>query len=305
MKDNNSKHLVNLGIPDLINAKYGKMSKSQKKVADFILEHYDRAAFMTAEQIGTETGVSESTVVRFASSLGYQGFSEFQKELAQWMQGRIGVSGRVNSKYSDCESGEIVKGILTMDARNILDSLDVFPFDSMENAVTILNEAKTVYVVGLRSCAPLAEFLAFYLNMLRGNIVLIKTTNVSEIFEQMIHVSEEDAVVGISFPRYSLRTLRALEFANERRARIITITDSSFSPLNMYSTCNLWAKSDMISIVDSLTAPLSVINALLVCFSMKNKDKISENLKRLEETWNNYQTYENDEILGIDGDALE
>lgn len=305
MKDNNSKHLVNLGIPDLISAKYGKMSKSQKKVADFILEHYDRAAFMTAEQIGTETGVSESTVVRFASSLGYQGFSEFQKELAQWMQGRIGVSGRVNSKYSDCESGEIVKGILTMDARNILDSLDVFPFDSMENAVTILNEAKTVYVVGLRSCAPLAEFLAFYLNMLRGNIVLIKTTNVSEIFEQMIHVSEEDAVVGISFPRYSLRTLRALEFANERRARIITITDSSFSPLNMYSTCNLWAKSDMISIVDSLTAPLSVINALLVCFSMKNKDKISENLKRLEETWNNYQTYENDEILGIDGDALE
>ena len=305
MKDNNSKHLVNLGIPDLISAKYGKMSKSQKKVADFILEHYDRAAFMTAEQIGTETGVSESTVVRFASSLGYQGFSEFQKELAQWMQGRIGVSGRVNSKYSDCESGEIVKGILTMDARNILDSLDVFPFDSMENAVTMLNEAKTVYVVGLRSCAPLAEFLAFYLNMLRGNIVLIKTTNVSEIFEQMIHVSEEDAVVGISFPRYSLRTLRALEFANERRARIITITDSSFSPLNMYSTCNLWAKSDMISIVDSLTAPLSVINALLVCFSMKNKDKISENLKRLEETWNNYQTYENDEILGIDGDALE
>ena len=305
MKDNNSKHLVNLGIPDLISAKYGKMSKSQKKVADFILEHYDRAAFMTAEQIGTETGVSESTVVRFASSLGYQGFSEFQKELAQWMQGRIGVSGRVNSKYSDCESGEIVKGILTMDARNILDSLDVFPFDNMENAVTMLNEAKTVYVVGLRSCAPLAEFLAFYLNMLRGNIVLIKTTNVSEIFEQMIHVSEEDAVVGISFPRYSLRTLRALEFANERRARIITITDSSFSPLNMYSTCNLWAKSDMISIVDSLTAPLSVINALLVCFSMKNKDKISENLKRLEETWNNYQTYENDEILGIDGDALE
>jgi len=305
MKDINSKHLVNLGIPDLISAKYGKMSKSQKKVADFILEHYDRAAFMTAEQIGTETGVSESTVVRFASSLGYQGFSEFQKELAQWMQGRIGVSGRVNSKYSDCESGEIVKGILTMDARNILDSLDVFPFDSMENAVTMLNEAKTVYVVGLRSCAPLAEFLAFYLNMLRGNIVLIKTTNVSEIFEQMIHVSEEDAVVGISFPRYSLRTLRALEFANERRARIITITDSSFSPLNMYSTCNLWAKSDMISIVDSLTAPLSVINALLVCFSMKNKDKISENLKRLEETWNNYQTYENDEILGIDGDALE
>ena len=185
--------------------------------------------------------------------------------------------------------------------RDTIVNLDAAAFDA---AVDMILEARNVYIVGVRSCEPLADFLHFYLNMIRGNIILVKTTSVTEIFEQMIRIDEEDAVIGISFPRYSMRTLKAMEFANDRNARVITITDTIHSPMNLYSSCNLLARSDMVSIVDSLVAPLSVINALVVALCMKQPEVVRRNLETLEDVWNNYQVYLNDEINFIDGEPM-
>ena len=170
--------------------------------------------------------------------------------------------------------------------------------------VDIILEAETVYIIGIRTCEPLADFLSFYLNMIRGNVRLVRTTSVSEIFEQMLRIDERDVVIGISFPRYSMRTLKALEFANDRNARVIAITDSVHSPMNLYSSCNLLARSDMVSIVDSLVAPLSVINALVVALCMKRPEEVRQELEMLEDTWNNYQIYMNDEINFIGEEPL-
>ena len=183
--------------------------------------------------------------------------------------------------------------------QHTLTNLDVAAFES---ATDILISAKHVYVVGVRSCAPLAAFLTFYLQQIRGDVIQVTTTNVSEMFEQMIRIDGDDAIVGISFPRYSMRTLKAIEFANDRNAKVITITDTIHSPMNLYSSCNLLARSDMVSIVDSLVAPLSVINALVVALCLKVPEQVKQHLKDLEYTWNNYQVYLNDEINFI-GDA--
>ncbi len=176
--------------------------------------------------------------------------------------------------------------------------------DSFELATNILLEADNVYIIGLRSCEPLANFLAFYLNMVRGHVTLLNTTSVSETFEQMIRISDKDCLVAISFPRYSMRTLKVMEFARDRNARVISITDGPESPMRMYSICNLFAKSDMVSIVDSLVAPLSVINALVVALCLKAPEAVKENLEVLEETWSNYQVYLNDEINFIDDEPM-
>ncbi len=165
-------------------------------------------------------------------------------------------------------------------------------------------EAERIYIIGLRSCAPLAEFLHFYLNMIRGNVILLNTTSVSETFEQMLRIDEKDVMIGISFPRYSMRTLKAMEFANDRNAKVISITDSIHSPMCLYSSCNLLARSDMVSIVDSLVAPLSVINALVVAMCLKRPQAVKKNLETLEEVWNNYQVYLNDEINFIDEEPM-
>ena len=280
------------------------MSKGHKAIAAFILEHYDQAAFMTAARLGRQLHVSESTVVRFASGIGYSGYPEMQAELAARVTSRLNAVERVGVKYAGRSQSEVIESVLASDMENIratTESLDAAAFDA---AVDILLEAKTVYVIGIRSCAPLAEFLSFYLNMVRGGIVLLKTTSLSEVFEQMLRVGREDAVIGIGFPRYSMRTLKALEFANDRNAKVITITDSVHSPMCLYSSCNLFAVSDMVSIVDSLVAPLSVINALVVALCLKQPQTVRESLESLEGVWNNYQVSMHDEIDRIDEDSL-
>ena len=168
-----------------------------------------------------------------------------------------------------------------------------------EKADAIL-QSKKIYVVGIRSCAPLASFLAFYLNLMFDDVCLLTTNSASELFEQMVRIGNDDVIIGISFPRYSMRALKALEFANNRSAKVITITDSIHSPMNLYSSCNLIADSDMASIVDSLVAPLSVINALIVALCMKKQNVVAKTLTELEDIWNEYQVYENDEINYID-----
>ena len=198
----------------------------------------------------------------------------------------------------------MVSSVLNADVEKIQDTLVSLDTAAFEAAVDIILGAKTIYLVGVRSCEPLADFLHFYLNMIRGNIVLIKTTSVTEMFEQMIRIGKEDAIIGISFPRYSMRTLKAMEFANDRNAKVITITDSIHSPMNLYSSCNLLARSDMVSIVDSLVAPLSLINALVVALCLKQPEAVKHNLETLEEVWNNYQVYLNDEINFIDEEPM-
>ena len=287
-----------------ISERYDKMSKGHKAIANYISEHYDQAVFMTAAKLGETLGISESTVVRFAAGIGYDGYPKLQKALEECVRGKLNNIQRMDAKYGKSSQSEILTSVMSADMEKLQHTIDNLDAAAFESAVATILEADTVYVMGLRSNEPLAGFLQFYLNMIRGNVVLLSTTSVSETFEQMIHISEKDCFIGISFPRYSMRTLKAMEFANDRNAKVIAITDSIHSPMNLYSSCNLLARSDMVSIVDSLVAPLSVINALVVAMCLKRPQEVKRNLEMLEETWNNYQVYLNDEINFIDDEPV-
>jgi DNA-binding MurR/RpiR family transcriptional regulator len=283
---------------------FDKMSKSHKAIASYILEHYEQAVFMTAAKLGETLGISESTVVRFASGIGYEGYPEFQKDLEECVKGKLSGVQRINAKYSKSSQSEVLTSVLTADIEKIQHTIEHLDPAAFDLAVNTILEAEHIYIMGLRSNEPLAEFLHFYLSMIRGGVILLKTTSVTETFEQMIRIGDKDCFVGISFPRYSMRTLKAMEFASDMNAKVIAITDSVNSPMNLYSSCNLLARSDMVSIVDSLVAPLSVINALVVALCLKCPQEVRKNLERLEEAWNNYQVYLNDEINFIDDEPI-
>ena len=283
-----------------INKNYSKMSKGQKILATYITDNYDKAVFLTAAKMGDTVGVSESTVVRFAMSLGYKGYPEFQKALEELVRNKLNSVQRMDVTYGRISQSEILETVLKSDADKLKTTLEKIDHSAFELAVDCILEARNIYVVGIRSCAPLASFLSFYLNLMFDNVRLLHTNSSSEIFEQMVRINEDDVIIGISFPRYSMRTLKALEFANNRNAKVITITDSIHSPMNLYSSCNLIADSDMASIVDSLVAPLSVINALIVALCMKKQKEVAKTLTTLEEIWDEYQVYDNDEIDIID-----
>lgn len=287
-----------------INDKFNRMSKSHKKIATYIIDHYEQAAFMTAAKLGKTVGISEATVVRFAYALDYKGYPEFQAALAEWVKDKLNSVQKIGAKYGKSTQSEILTSVLNSDIEKIDDTIDHVDPQAFEAAVDIILNAKHVYIIGLRSCKPLAEFLNFYLNMIRSDVVLLDSTSTSEIFEQMLRISEKDAIIGISFPRYSMRTLKAMEMANDRNAKVITITDTIHSPMCLYSSCNLMARSDMVSIVDSLVAPLSLINALVVALCLKRPAEVKQNLESLEYAWDNYQVYLKDEINFIDEDLL-
>lgn len=272
------------------------MSKGQKKLVNYITMHYSKAVFMTAAKLGKEVGVSESTVVRFAVLLGYSGYPEFQKALENMVQDKLNSIEKIEIASKNLSRQEILETVLKADAEKIRLTLDTIDRDAFETALDTILEAKKIYIVGIRSCAPLASFLGFYLNLMFDDVIVVSTNNSSELFEQMIRITEHDCIIGISFPRYSMRTLKAMEFANNRNARVITITDCKHSPMNLYSSCNLLARSDMSSVVDSLVAPMSVINALIVALCMKKQDKVIETLEILENVWDEYQIYSKDEI---------
>jgi len=287
-----------------LDEKYVKFSKGQKKLADFIRNEYDKAAFMTAARMGEEVGVSESTVVRFAMALGYEGYPEFQKALGEVVRNRLNSIQRMEVTYGRIGQGEILTSVLQSDIEKIKMTISAIDHTAFEMAVDTLINARRIYVIGLRSCAPLASFLGFYLNLICENVTVINANGSSEIFEQLIRIDGEDAIIGISFPRYSMRTLKALEFASNRSAKVITLTDSIHSPINLYSSCNLIARSDMASIVDSLVAPLSVVNALVVAMCMKNQKEVIGTLETLEQIWDEYQVYSKDE-LNMVGEPVE
>ncbi len=273
-----------------------KMSKGQKRIAEYLELHYDKAAFLTAARLGTAAGVSESTVVRFAIGLGYEGYPQFQQALEEYVRHKLNSIQRIEVTSGLLQERGVLESVLLSDAEKIRVTMETIDKRAFEKAVDTMLKAKTIYVIGIRSCAPLASFLSFYLNLIFQDVRALLTSNSSELFEQMIHIGEEDVIIGISFPRYSMRTLKALEFANNRNAKVIAITDSKNSPMNLYSSCSLLAKSDMASIVDSLVAPLSVINALIVSLCMKKQKNVIETLENLEEIWDEYQVYNNDEI---------
>ena len=283
-----------------INAKYSTMSKGHKLLATYITDNYDKAVFLTAAKMGQVVGVSESTVVRFATHLGYKGYPEFQKALEEMVRNKLNSIQRMEVTYGRISQSHILETVLQSDQEKIKDTLEHIDEHAFELAVDTIIKAKHIYIVGIRSCAPLAAFMAFYFNLMFENVTLLQTNNSSELFEQMVRISKDDVIIGISFPRYSMRTLKAMEFANNRNAKVITLTDSVHSPMNLYSSCNLIARSDMASIVDSLVAPLSVINALIVALCMKKQGEVAKTLETLEDIWNEYQVYENDEINYID-----
>lgn len=287
-------------LSNRINECYGRLSKGQKRLATYITDNYDKAVFLTAAKLGEVVGVSESTVVRFATHLGYKGYPEFQKALEELVRHKLNSLQRMEVTYGRINQSKILESVLKADAGRIQSSLEKIDKNVFELAVDTILHARDIYIIGIRSCAPLASFLAFYFTLMFDHVHLIQTSSSSEIFEQMVRIGSEDVIIGISFPRYSMRTLKAMEFANNRNAKVITLTDSVHSPMNLYSSCNLIAESDMASIVDSLVAPLSVINALIVALCMKKQDEVVTTLEMLEGIWDEYQVYENDEINFID-----
>lgn len=280
------------------------LSKSNKRIAHFIIENVEDAAFLTAAKIAKEVGVSESTVVRFATTLGFDGFPQLQREISDFLKQKLHSPAKIDFENTNLKGSALVKKIMTDDSNRLLDSLNMIDETAFNAAVSMISKARKVYVVGVRSCEALASFFSFYLRMIVDDVVLISTSSSSEIFEQMININERDVLVGISFPRYSMRTLKAMEFANNRNAGVIAITDSIHSPMNLYSSCNLFSKCSMAKLVDSLVAPMSLINSLIIALCIENSQKTVKRMEELEMVWNDYQVAANDEINYLDEELI-
>ncbi|MFR5639991.1 MAG: MurR/RpiR family transcriptional regulator [Butyricicoccus sp.] len=270
-------------------------SKGQKQIARFILEHYDKAAFMTASRLGVTVGVSESTVVRFATELGYDGYPHLQRALQEMIRNKLTSVQRMEVAGDRMGGRDVLQTVLHADTDMIRVTLDEIDRDAFQGAVDALMGAKRIYILGVRSSSALASFLGFYFNLLFENVNLVHTNSVSEIFEQVLRVGPGDVLFGISFPRYSKRTLSAMKYARDRGARVIALTDSQLSPLARVADHVLLARSDMASFVDSLVAPLSVINALIVAVGMSRRDEIEQTFNKLERIWEEYDVYEKPE----------
>lgn len=270
-------------------------SKGQKQIARFILEHYDKAAFMTASRLGVTVGVSESTVVRFATELGYDGYPHLQRALQEMIRNKLTSVQRMEVAGDRMGGRDVLQTVLHADTDMIRVTLDEIDRDAFQGAVDALMGAKRIYILGVRSSSALASFLGFYFNLLFENVTLVHTNSVSEIFEQVLRVGPGDVLFGISFPRYSKRTLSAMKYARDRGARVIALTDSQLSPLARVADHVLLARSDMASFVDSLVAPLSVINALIMAVGMSRRDEIEQTFNKLERIWEEYDVYEKPE----------
>lgn len=270
-------------------------SKGQKQIARFILKHYDKAAFMTASRLGVTVGVSESTVVRFATELGYDGYPHLQRALQEMIRNKLTSVQRMEVAGDRMGGRDVLQTVLHADTDMIRVTLDEIDRDAFQGAVDALMGAKRIYILGVRSSSALASFLGFYFNLLFENVTLVHTNSVSEIFEQVLRVGPGDVLFGISFPRYSKRTLSAMKYARDRGARVIALTDSQLSPLARVADHVLLARSDMASFVDSLVAPLSVINALIVAVGMSRRDEIEQTFNKLERIWEEYDVYEKPE----------
>ena len=269
-----------------------KFSKGQRVIAKYIVNNYDKAAFMTAGKLGRIVGVSESTVVRFAAELGYDGYPSMRKALQEMIRNRLTSVQRIEVAKSMIDDTDLVKSIIGSDMQNLQATLELLENDSFNKLVDSIVEAKNIYIVGMRTSTSLATFLGLYLNLLRDNVNVVHDTAASEIYEQIIRISTGDLFIGISFPRYSSHTVDAMQFAKKMGAKTAAITDSSASPLNGIADVCLHAKSDMVSFLDSLVAPMSLINAIIVAVGIRNKERVSETFERLEKIWSEHDVYE-------------
>ncbi len=271
---------------------YSSFSKGQKAIAKYILDHYDKAAFMTAAKLGSTVGVSESTVVRFVVELGYDGYPDLKKVLQQLIKNKLTVVQRVHVTEDRISENGVLHSMLNSDIANISETLNRVDEIEFNNSIDAIVNARKIYIIGARSSSTLAYFLSFNLNLIFDNIRLIEVNGASEVFEQMIRIGKDDVVIGISFPRYSQRTVKALRFAKNRGAKVISITDSKTAPVAIEATHLLISRSDMASYVDSLVAPMSLINALIVGVTMRKKNEIEEIFTELEDIYDEYDVYD-------------
>jgi DNA-binding MurR/RpiR family transcriptional regulator len=293
MKKNDLIYRINHAMP--------KLSKGQKLIANYILKHYEKAVYLTAAKLGSIVGVSESTVVRFATEIGYDGYPKFQEALEELVKSKLTAMQRLEVTTDRIDTQHVLKSVLQTDEEKIHYTLEHIDEQIFDGAVESILQAKTIYILGVRSCAGLADFLAFYFNIIFESVKLVNTNSTSEMFEIIHRIGKDDVIIGISFPRYSKRILKMLEYASSRGAKVIAITDSEISPIAQFADYALLGRSEMISFVDSLVAPLSIINALIVAISLRKKDEIASNLNSLESIWTEYEVYdETSHILPVE-----
>ncbi len=278
-------------VLEQIEQRMPQLSKSQRRIGEFILTHYDKAMFMTALKLGQQVDVSESTVVRFANVLGYEGFPELQEALSDVVKNRLTSVQRHEIAVDKMENKDIITKVISADISKLKHTLEDIDRTAFDNAVEAILNAEHIYVMGVRSASALSSFLGFYLNLIFDNVRLVHTNSMSEMFEQILRVNEKDVVIGITFPRYSRRTVKSMEYARSRGAKVIGITDTPKSPVVANSSYALFAKSDMVSFVDSLVAPMSIINALIVALGLRKQDEVKETLGQLEDIWEEYNVY--------------
>ena len=274
-----------------IDINMGTFSKGQKRIAKYIEEHYDKAAYMTALKLGETVGVSESTVVRFASELGYEGYPELQKAMQEMIKEKLTSVQRIEVTETRIGDNDVLTTVLNQDIDKIRRTIEEISHEDFDNAIKVLSKAKEIYVFAVRSTSAIASFLGYYLQLIFGNVHIINTTSKSSTYENLFRISEDDVMIGISFPRYSTTAVEAMEFAQERKADVIAITDSMASPLVECANHILIARSDMASVVDSLVAPLSLINALIVACVLSEKERVKDTFHQLEDVWTKQGVY--------------
>lgn len=276
-----------------IEDKYIDLSKSHKRIADYVLENYEKAAFLTAAKLGEETGISVSTVVRFAMALGYEGYPEFQEDLRETIKGKLTATQRIEVAGTQIRDNDLLYSILQKDREMIKATMDVVDEAAFSKASKAINKARRIYIVGVRSSAALANFMHFYFKMIYDDVRLISSNSSSEMFEDIYGIGAEDVCIAISFPRYSRHVLNVLTYAREQGAKTVAITDHEDAPIAEVANYTLVAKSNMASFIDSLVAPLSLVNALIVSSARESKTAVRHKLADLEEMWDKYGIYEN------------
>jgi len=282
-------------VLSVIQGEMGSFSKGQKRIANYILGSYDKAAFMTANKLGRTVDVSESTVVRFAAELGYDGYPAMQKALQEMIRNKLTAVQRIEVSNDRLGKHDVLPVVLQSDAENIRLTLEGVDRASFDQAVRAILSARKIYILGVRSAFSLASFLGFYFNMMFEDVAVVHTNSSSELFEQILRIGEGDVLIGISFPRYSKRTVKAMRYAKDQGATVIAITDSAEAPPARIADHALMAKSDMASFVDSLVAPLSLVNALIVAVSREKGEELAGTFGKLEQIWDEYEVYEKTE----------
>ena len=279
-------------ILSVLQEKEPTFSKGQKRIARYITEAYDKAAFMTANRLGKTVGVSESTVVRFAVDLGFDGYPSMQKAMQEMVLNRLTSVQRIEVASDRFSDQDVVSMVIQSDMEKLRKTGETVDRQEFRAAVNAILKAKRVYILGVRSVAPLANFLGYYLNYMFNNVHVISGYSAGEMFEKIVGVNSEDVVIAFSFPRYSASTTKGAQYCRSTGATVIGVTDSMVSPLGQCSDHVLIAKSDMVSLVDSLVAPLSLVNALIVAVAAKREKELSRTFENLEKIWDEYNVYE-------------